>query len=89
MKDTAIIHYTGFKPWDSGNCHYDIEKLWWEYAKKTPFYQELLEEFLDNTMTDTYLEDYIKGLLEQLRVVNGQLNESMNLNQRLLSLLQK
>ena len=40
-------------------------------------------------MTDTYLEDYIKGLLEQLRVVNGQLNESMNLNQRLLSLLQK
>lgn len=87
MKDTAIIHYTGFKPWDSGNCHYDIEKLWWEYAKKTPFYQELLEEFLDKTMTDTYLEDYIKSLLEQMDVVKGQLNESLSLNQRLLELL--
>lgn len=24
--------------------HCDIEHLWWEYAKLTPFYQELLEE---------------------------------------------
>jgi len=44
-KDTAIIHFTGTKPWEGEQIHFDIEKIWWDYAKDTPFYQELLEDF--------------------------------------------
>ena len=89
MKQAAIIHYTGYKPWEAGNCHYDIEKRWWDYARRTPFYQELLEEFLDQSLTDGHLEAYIQELLEKLDTSQKQLQESLGLNQRLLAMLQK
>lgn len=60
----AIIHYSGSKPWDFNNFHFDIEKIWWEYAKLTPFYEELLEEFVEKAMTDTKIEDFLFDLLK-------------------------
>ncbi len=85
----SIVHYAGDKPWDAGSFHFDIERLWWDYAKKTPYYQELLEEFLYKTMTDTCLEEYVADLLRQIEQANNQLKESLGLNQRLLAMLQK
>lgn len=41
-KSPAIIHYNGqLKPWS----HPEKEKsdIWWEYARKTPFYEEILK----------------------------------------------
>lgn len=39
-EEVTIIHFLGKKPWD-GKC----EQLWWDYAKKTPFYHEFVEEY--------------------------------------------
>lgn len=47
---TAVVHYTVEKPWESANYHFDIEKLWWDYAKMTPIYQILLENFLEKSI---------------------------------------
>ena len=66
----AIIHYAGAKPWDNGNFHFDIERLWWDYAKATPYYDMLLERFIDSAMTDTTVADYIKGLTEAVSYQN-------------------
>ena len=63
--EVTVIHYAGTKPWNADNCHFDIEQLWWDYAKQTPFYLQLLEEFLHKTMFDTTLETYVGGILEQ------------------------
>lgn len=66
---TAIIHFAGAKPWDNGNFHFDIERLWWDYAKRTPFYDRLLVEFKDSALRDKTVEEYIKGLAD---AVSGQ-----------------
>lgn len=40
-KNPAIIHYTtGLKPWNSPS--FELSKIWWQYARKTPFYEEIL-----------------------------------------------
>lgn len=86
--NTAVIHYAGTKPWDADNCHFDIEQLWWDYARLTPFYSQLLEEFLHKTMFDSTLETYINGILKDANELQAQLNKSLELNQKLLSIIQ-
>lgn len=58
-ENVAIIHYAGYKPWDADNCHFDIEQIWWDYAKLTPWYHELLEMFLHEIMWNRTLETII------------------------------
>ena len=60
----AIIHYAGTKPWDNDNIHFDIERLWWDYAKMTPFYEQLLTDFVESAMTDKTVELFIKDLVD-------------------------
>lgn len=36
-----IVHYAGYeKPWKPGPC--DMEELYWSYARRAPFYEQLL-----------------------------------------------
>ena len=64
-ENVAIIHYAGAKPWNNENVHFDIERLWWEYARKTPFYEALLVDFVETAMSDKTVEEYIKGLVSK------------------------
>lgn len=73
-KSIAILHFAGAKPWEYSNFHYDIERLWWEYARKTPFYECFLEEFIQKAITDTTVEDYLTEITE----INKKLNDSLN-----------
>lgn len=78
VKDqVAVIHYAGDKPWKTTNVHYEIEKLWWDYARLTPFYAELLEDFLESTMRDTTAEDYMLGLIEDNKRLKAELNKCL------------
>ena len=43
--DVVILHYAGCNPWQNGKKN-DLYHIWWRYAKKTPFYVDLLEEQL-------------------------------------------
>lgn len=58
----AIVHFTEDKPWTNGDFHYDIEKLWWEYAKKSTFYNQLSFDFITDSMTNNDIETYVKEL---------------------------
>lgn len=66
-KETVIIHYTGEKPWDGKPIHYDTEKLWWEYAKFTPFYAELMEEFIQGCLGSSFVFDLVQDQKTQLQ----------------------
>lgn len=72
-KNARIIHYAGDKPWDVTNCHFDIEQLWWDYAKRTPFYHQLLEDFTYRTMMDEGMEQTMRMLINE----NGSLKEKV------------
>lgn len=61
-ENTTVIHYTNSKPWQ-GNClHCDIEQLWWDYAKHTPFYYNFLQKIVEETLTDSTLQTYFSNL---------------------------
>lgn len=79
----AILHYPGDKPWESTNVHYDLERIWWEYAKETPAYESLLEAFLTSSLRDyPVVENYILGLEKQNRELNESLTKAMALLKR-------
>ena len=88
VKDhVRIIHFAGAKPWNADNIHFDIEQIWWDYAKKTPYFGQLCEAFVYKTINDPFVENYAKELLDSLNTVQSNLSESLALNERLLLLL--
>ena len=74
----TIIQYDCSKPWGNSNFHYDIEKIWWEYAKKTPFYDALLKFFIRTAFEDSSVEDFIRELIAETTAQKKQLNDIMN-----------
>ena len=43
--EAIVLHYAGCNPWQNGQKN-ELYRIWWDYAKETPFYIELLEENL-------------------------------------------
>lgn len=93
-ENAYIVHFSGEKPWNTTCFHYDIEKLWWDYAALTPCYQTLLSDFMHDLFENDILEKNFRGMLnyyeqaasqiEQLKEINQQLIET---NRNLVSLL--
>lgn len=86
---TSIIHYAGTKPWNADNVHFDIEMIWWDYAKLTPYYDTLCKEFVKKEMFDVSVKQYIEQLLEENARLKTDLFESFEIHKKLMSLLQK
>lgn len=61
-EESCIIHFLGKKPWSGNADHFDIEKLWWDYAKQTPFYQEFIEEFIKGADSDSEAQEILYSL---------------------------
>jgi len=87
-EQVVIIHFAGCKPWNGYSVHFDIEQLWWDYAKKTPFYFQLMEEFVYETINDSFLYDTMEKISEEKRVLSEELNKSAVLCQKLLQMVQ-
>lgn len=62
----AIIHYTSHeKPWK--NPYHTFANIWWEYARKTPFYEIFLKDLHCNKMVaPVSASDINKSLLLQI-----------------------
>ncbi len=88
-KKLCIIHFTDEKPWETKNYHYPIEQIWWDYAKKTPFYVLLMERFVQSTMSDSYMEEWIRDLMNQVETSKEELAKSIRLSERLLGMISK
>lgn len=83
-REVSILHFTGrAKPWTVNLVRYDIEKIWWEYAKGAPFYYELLEQVFFNMMESTLTENKFKELASQ----NEELKEMVQKCQALIERL--
>lgn len=69
VKDSAyIIHFTGSKPWNTRNYHYNIEKIWWDFAKLTPSacYNTLIDDFMRDIFEDCFVEKLILAAGEKI-----------------------
>jgi len=88
LKDKAyIIHYAGQKPWEGQYIHYDTEKIWWNYAKKTPFYSSLLEEFVEASVMNSLVYDtMLQSMNDKIRLQED-LQKSVELNKKMLNII--
>lgn len=80
LKEKAyIIHFTGqAKPWTINLIRYDIEKIWWEYAKLCPFYYELMENVFRMSMESSFAESKFDELVKEnneLRLIAAKCQE--------------
>ena len=82
----GIIHFAGRKPWNSNGMHYGIEKLWWDYAKLTPFYHEMLEQVFLNDLEDTSYQQKV-NLLKENADLKHNLDEALALCKKLCGML--
>lgn len=73
--NTYILHFSGkSKPWTINLIRYDIEKIWWEYAKLTGFYYNLMEQVFIMSMESTLVEEEF----DKLSAKNTGLKEVVN-----------
>ncbi len=55
-KSPKIIHYAGiYKPWQNANVELDLAHIWWQYARRTPFYEKFLRN-LDSNKTSKAIQ---------------------------------
>ncbi len=88
VKENAyIIHFVGAKPWNTTDFHFDIQKLWWDYAALTPCYQTLVSEFMCDSFENPALEEKIQKLFAGYRNAVSQLEQMKEINQKLMSVL--
>lgn len=91
-----VIHYAGDKPWNGDALHYYLELIWWEYARKTPYYGILLEDFLLKTLTHSGINEIFgmlrhkcKNLEIQNMALKNSLDESVATNEQLFHILEE
>lgn len=83
-ENVSILHFTGqAKPWTVNLVRYDIEKIWWEYAKAAPFYYELLEDVFYNIMESTFTEKKFQELAAQNEELKEMLLKFQNIVEQL------
>lgn len=89
VKETvSIIHFSGPKPWAGKYVRYDIEQLWWDYAKKTPFYYEFLEECVYEAVREPMVYSKICSLQEEINSLAEGLKESAQLCSELYDMIE-
>lgn len=85
-EQAAIVHYAGRKPWSYNGVHYGVERLWWDYAKLSPFYYELMEAvFLAGLQDDSYAS--IMTLVKENNQLKQGLQEATELCKKLFSIV--
>lgn len=83
-RETSIVHFAGTKPWEGEVVHYEIEQLWWDYAKLTPFYHELLEEFVFATITNPLIFQTMSNLSNENQQLTTELRKCIEICNKLL-----
>lgn len=87
LDSLVIVHYAGRKPWNSNDARYEMERLWWLYAKETPFYVEMMEEVFWNGFSDTSYRT-IRALMQENMELKDNLKQAMELCRKLYGKLQ-
>ncbi len=87
-REPVVVHYTtSAKPWKKPSCA--LGSLFWEYARLSPFYEEIIYENLTLSKNESY-ELKIKKLKTEFEQKHKKLTEETNqLNHRIKNLLKK
>lgn len=79
LNNTVIVHYVGRKPWQHEAVRYETERLWWEYARLTPYFTEFAEEMIFNEIDSCFMDNYVKSIMAENEQLKLMLNKCMEL----------
>lgn len=88
--NSLIVHYVGNKPWDGRKVHFDIEKLWWDYAKLTPYYSKMTSDFVEKCVMNGNIWDICEALeksADEKKQIMAELQNAVNLSLNLMQQL--
>lgn len=78
-----VMHFVCEKPWQGGNhAHFDTEMIWWNYAFKSPFRDEFVEKYIEDSCTDPTIMESLSGTD---RIKNDLVSENARLKKELAS----
>lgn len=81
--NVRLLHYTGEKPWHGDHLHNDLESLWWNYAKKSPYYPALLEQTIQGMILGTNVITYISNIQKEHRQLTAIVDQYQTLLEKL------
>ena len=81
--NVKIIHFAGVKPWQNSTFHYDIERIWWEYAEQTAIFNAIVNPFLFDMCTDHKLEDTVQSLINENKEMKALIDKMYGIMQKL------
>lgn len=81
-KNNTILHYAGEKPWDHTKFRINLDQFWWNSAKKSPFYTELLEELVLNEIKTCYMDTYFRELKRENDELSKLANDCLTILQQ-------
>ncbi|MBE5847438.1 MAG: glycosyltransferase family 8 protein [Lachnospiraceae bacterium] len=76
--NVIIYHFCWYNPWQVGPKS-ETHKIWWKYAKQTPFYIEFLEEQLERCEDYIYRQGDTGSGVEKQRAIRTHLELLYNL----------
>lgn len=82
-ESVCIAHYAGTKPWQGMVLHYELEKLWWDYAIKAPFYHELMESFIKESIMNPSLYNTVIHYYQENTELRSMLGKSKEIIEKL------
>lgn len=74
----TLVHFVGRKPWHHEAVRYNTEKLFWDYAQKTPYYTELLEQVVIGEVESGFIDSVIKRLEQEKAELTDALQKCMS-----------
>lgn len=86
-KTAKILHFLGrYKPWKNVQEYKALE--WWRYARKTPFYEEILQRMLQNNISQTKTIDEISQLRNEFVQIHfPNINKTFALQKKQIQLM--
>lgn len=88
-QEVTIVHFAGQKPWEGQYVHYDIEQLWWDYARMSPFYYGIMEEYLHQALHDPLVYNSMLQSSVEKQQLQEELEKSVRLCQRLVKMIEE
>jgi lipopolysaccharide biosynthesis glycosyltransferase len=66
--DPAIVHFASRKPWHEISTRFAIE--WWEYSRKSPFYEMMLHEYIARKICKNFPGKYGKFTYYRCKILS-------------------
>lgn len=75
----SILHFSSsYKPWTTNSIHYEIEDIWWRYAKRSSIYSTIADQYITGMTQDPFLKQYTDYLLTQTETQKKTIDDQNN-----------